>query len=137
MEKTRTTPLRPQSDGMVARFNRTLKNMPAKFVDENLHDWDRHLPMLMMAYRSAVHETTGCSPSERGIELFNSWDLQEDDQKKLKYYWEGFESAVKPHSNELMATWELYNLNQEYHIEVDPNVSPIQHTPRKVPVHLQ
>ncbi|KAK3735267.1 hypothetical protein QZH41_001046 [Actinostola sp. cb2023] len=49
---------------------------------------------------------------ERGIELFNSWDLQEDEQKKLKHYWEGFESAVKPHSNELMAAWELYNLNQ-------------------------
>ena len=64
MEKTRTTPLRPQSDGMVERFNRTLKNMLAKFVNENLSDWDRHLPLLMMAYRSAVHETTGCSPSE-------------------------------------------------------------------------
>ena len=64
MEKTRTTPLRPQSDGMVERFNRTLKNMLSKFVEENLRDWDRHLPILMMAYRSAVHETTGCSPSE-------------------------------------------------------------------------
>ena len=64
MEKTRTTPLRPQSNGMVERFNRTLKNMLMKFVDENVSDWDHHLPLLMMAYRSAVHKTTGCSPSE-------------------------------------------------------------------------
>ena len=64
MEKTRTTPLRPPSDGMVERFNRTLKNMLAKFGYENLSDWDHHLPLLMMTYRPAVHETTGCSPSE-------------------------------------------------------------------------
>ena len=69
----RTTPLTPQSDGMVERFNRTLKNMLAKFVDENLSDWDCHLPLLMMAYRSAVHETTGCSPSEL---MFGREDFQ-------------------------------------------------------------
>ncbi|KXJ10888.1 Retrovirus-related Pol polyprotein from transposon 412 [Exaiptasia diaphana] len=63
-DKTRTTPLRPQSDGMVERLNRTLKNMLSKFVKDNVSDWDCHLPLLMMAYRSSVHETTGCSPSE-------------------------------------------------------------------------
>ena len=57
-------PLRPQSDGMVERFNRTLKNMLSKFVKDNVNDWDCHLSLLMMAYRSSVHETTGCSPSE-------------------------------------------------------------------------
>ena len=64
IDKTRTTPLRPQSDGMVERYNRTLENMLSKFVAENQRDWDEHLPFLMMAYRSSVHETTGCSPSE-------------------------------------------------------------------------
>ena len=33
IDKTRTTPLRPQSDGMVKRFNRTLEAMLSKFVD--------------------------------------------------------------------------------------------------------
>ena len=33
MEKALTTPLRPQSNGMVEWSNRTLKNMIAKFVD--------------------------------------------------------------------------------------------------------
>ena len=64
LDKTRTTPLRPQSDGMVQRFNRTLKSMLSLFIHENQRDWDRHLPLLLMAYRSAVHETTGCTPSE-------------------------------------------------------------------------
>ena len=64
IDKTRTTPLRPQSDGMVERFNRTLEAMLSKFVDENQTDWDLYLPLLMMAYRSSVHESTGFSPNE-------------------------------------------------------------------------
>ncbi|KAF8788374.1 hypothetical protein HNY73_009880 [Argiope bruennichi] len=35
MEKTRTTPLHPQSDGMVVRFNRTILNHLALFVSRN------------------------------------------------------------------------------------------------------
>jgi len=43
---------------MVERFNRTIDATLSKFVAENQRDWDSHLPILMMAYRSAVHETT-------------------------------------------------------------------------------
>ena len=35
IDKTRTTPFRPQSDGMVERFNSTLEAMLSKFVSEN------------------------------------------------------------------------------------------------------
>ncbi|UYV73203.1 K02A2.6-like [Cordylochernes scorpioides] len=63
IEKTRTTPLHPQSDGMVERFNRTLTQHLTMFVDQNQRDWDQHLPMLLMAYRSAEHESTGYSPA--------------------------------------------------------------------------
>ena len=64
IEKTRTTPYRPQSDGLVERANRTIENMLASFVSQNQKDWDEHLPLLMLAYRSAQHETTGVSPCE-------------------------------------------------------------------------
>ena len=64
IEKTRTTPLRPQSDGMVERFNRTLEAMLSKFVQESQKDWDLYLPLLMLAYRSSVHESTGFTPNE-------------------------------------------------------------------------
>ena len=52
IEKTRTTPYHPQSDGMVERMNRTIQDMLAKYVAEHQRDWDVHLPMIMMAYRS-------------------------------------------------------------------------------------
>ena len=64
IDKTRTTPLRPQSDGMVERFNRTLEAMLSKFVSENQKDRDQFLPLLMMAYRSSVHESTGFTTNE-------------------------------------------------------------------------
>ena len=63
LRKTRTTPLRPQSDGMVERFNRTLTEELAKFCGEGQTQWDRKLPLLFMAYRSAEHEVTGYTPA--------------------------------------------------------------------------
>ncbi|KAK4295125.1 hypothetical protein Pmani_032308 [Petrolisthes manimaculis] len=63
IHKTRTTPLRPQSDGMVERFNRTLADELAKYCDESQRDWDIKLPVLLMAYRSGVHEATGYTPA--------------------------------------------------------------------------
>ena len=36
--KTRTTPLYPESDGMVERFNRTIESQISKFVDANQRD---------------------------------------------------------------------------------------------------
>ncbi len=63
IDKTRTTPCHPQSDGMVERFNRTLTAMLSMFVDDNHQNWDEQLPYVMMAYRAAEHETTGLSPN--------------------------------------------------------------------------
>ena len=61
--KTRMTPLHPQSDGMVERFNHTLEAQLSKFVEDHQRDWDSHLPLLLMAYRTAIHESTGCTPA--------------------------------------------------------------------------
>ena len=63
VEKTRTTPLHPQSDGMVERFNRTIEAQLSKFVDESQRDWDRYIPLLLFAYRTSVHESTKCTPA--------------------------------------------------------------------------
>ena len=62
VKKTRTTPLHPQSDGMVERFNRTLEAQLSKFVDQHQRDWNEHVPLLLMAYHTAAHDTTGVTP---------------------------------------------------------------------------
>jgi transposase InsO family protein len=64
VDKTRTTALHPESDGMVERFNRTLENQLAIFVEHHQKDWDDHIPLLMMSYRSAVHESTKQTPAK-------------------------------------------------------------------------
>ncbi|GFU35197.1 retrovirus-related Pol polyprotein from transposon 412 [Trichonephila clavipes] len=44
---------------MVERFNRTILNSLSLLVSSNQQDWDKKLPFFLLAYRSAVHETTG------------------------------------------------------------------------------
>ena len=58
MEETRTSRYHPESDGMVERMNRTLQEMLTKYVPDHQRDWDEHLSLVMMAYRSRVHAST-------------------------------------------------------------------------------
>lgn len=91
--KTRTTPGYPQSDGMVERFNRTLLNALASFAAQHQRDWDLYIPFVLFAYRSAVHESTGTSPSlmmlgreVRGpVELLVPRPEQEEPQELTEY----------------------------------------------------
>ena len=50
IEKTQTTALHPQSDGMVERFNRTLENHLAIFVEQNKKGWDRWIPSIVIRH---------------------------------------------------------------------------------------
>lgn len=61
--KTRSSPYHPQSNGLVERFNRTLASMIRCQIENNLTDWDLHIPLLTAAYRSTVHPATGFSPN--------------------------------------------------------------------------
>ena len=64
IKKTRSTPYRPQSNGLIERFNRTLGKMIRSFVGLNKLEWDCHIPLLTAAYRSTVHPATGFTPNK-------------------------------------------------------------------------
>ena len=62
IDKIRTSAYHPQTDGQVERFNHTLEAMLSMFVNRDQSDWDRHLPAVLYAYRTATHASTGEAP---------------------------------------------------------------------------
>ena len=60
----RTSPYHPQTDGLVERFNQTLKEMLRKTAQEDGKDWDKLIPYVLFAYREVPQESTGFSPFE-------------------------------------------------------------------------
>jgi hypothetical protein len=59
MSKTRTTPLHPQSVGMVERYIKTAGEQLRKVVASNQKDWEAMLSLFLLAYRASTHDTTG------------------------------------------------------------------------------
>ena len=61
--KQRTNSYRPQSDGQVERFNRTLIESLTTLVDSHMEDWDIQSKYVVHAYNGTEHASTGCSPN--------------------------------------------------------------------------
>ena len=61
-KKLFTGPFRPQTDGLVERFNKTLARMLSMYVNDRHSDWDDLLPFVLFAYRISKHASTSCSP---------------------------------------------------------------------------
>ncbi|KAJ8290620.1 hypothetical protein GJAV_G00015370 [Gymnothorax javanicus] len=57
-----TTAYHPQSNSLTERFNQTLCTSLVKYTNKRQTDWDRHLPPVLLAYRSAVQASTKHSP---------------------------------------------------------------------------
>ena len=58
INKTRTTPFHPRSDGQTERANRTVLQMLRATIDAQPESWPDRLP----AYRMTPHSVTGISP---------------------------------------------------------------------------
>ncbi|KAM7281314.1 uncharacterized protein ISCGN_006396, partial [Ixodes scapularis] len=59
-----TTPYHPMSNGLVEKFNGTLKLMLRRMCQERPKDWDRYLPALLFAYREVPQSSLRFSPFE-------------------------------------------------------------------------
>ena len=87
IRKTRTTPDHPQSHGMVERCNQTLATQLSMFVNENRTDWNEQVDTVLMAYRTAVHESTGQTSAMLGHELCIPIDYCLENQLKKNMNW--------------------------------------------------
>ena len=63
IQKLNSAAYHPQYDGVVERFNRTLKTMLRKHADVFSNQWDKFLPGVLWAYRNTPYDSTREKPS--------------------------------------------------------------------------
>jgi len=105
------TQYHPQYNGLVERFNGTLKMMLKHMCAEKPKDWDRYISALLFAYHEAPQESLGFAPFEllygRTVKgplqiLRQLWTKEETDPETRSTYQYVFELR-----NRLRETWEL------------------------------
>jgi hypothetical protein len=62
VDKLRTTPYHPQTNGQCERFNHTLINMIGTLKEDKKADWKAHITHLVHAYNCTRNHATGFSP---------------------------------------------------------------------------
>ena len=95
IKQIRTSVYHPQTDGLVERYNRTIKSILRKLVSDSGRDWATKLPLVLFAIRCHVQSSLGFSPFEL---LFGRqprtlldmaaehWEEEEDESKNLLEY---------------------------------------------------
>ena len=64
MRQLTSSPYHAMCNGLVERFNGTLKQMLKRMCSERPRDWDKHLSPALFAYREVPQESLGFSPFE-------------------------------------------------------------------------
>jgi hypothetical protein len=77
VSKMQTTPLHPQSDGMVERYIKTAEEHLWMVVTLHQRDWDTRWPFSLLVYWAFIHDTMGLTPASLMFEteLHLSCDL--------------------------------------------------------------
>jgi transposase InsO family protein len=91
IKPVKSTTYHPQSQGLVEKFNGTLKTMLASYTNENQTDWSDYIHLCVFAYNTAVQKSIKISPHEalRGQPArttFSSLFKHQDDVKTPAEY---------------------------------------------------
>ena len=62
VRQLQTTPYHAQCNGLVERWNGTLRRMLQNMAAEKPSDWDRYIPALLFSYREVAQASLGFSP---------------------------------------------------------------------------
>lgn len=81
--KIRTTAYHPQSNGLIERFHRRLKDAIRAHVDDDAQHWIDKLPFILLSIRTSLREDTPFSPSDTlyGTSLTLPSDILSTDNK--------------------------------------------------------
>ena len=98
IQPIQTSPCHPQTDGLVERFNQTLKSMLRRAASEEGCDWDKLIPYVLFAYREVPQASTGSSPFEL---VYHKRAVQ----GPLDVFWDVWEAS--PRSDETVVSYVL------------------------------
>lgn len=86
-----SSPYHPRSNGVVERFNRTLKGMISKFmIAYNTKHYADALQKIVNNYNSQIHSTTSHTPEE----LKDAYDADDEDDEKIDEARDNIERAA-------------------------------------------
>ena len=111
----RTSPYHPQTDGLVERFNKTLKAMLRRLIKEEGRDWDKLVPYVLFAYREIPQTSTGFSPFELlyGREVRGPLDVLKEEWEAKEQSKESVVSHILQIRERMQAMQELVGENLE------------------------
>ena len=89
-----TSPYHPMCNGLVERFNATLKAMLKRLCSEKPRQWDRYINALLFAYRKVAQQSTGFAP----FELLYGRTMR-GPMRILRLIWTGKEGETEPRTS--------------------------------------
>ncbi|KAJ1180899.1 hypothetical protein NDU88_006110 [Pleurodeles waltl] len=95
IKQIRTSVYHRQTDGLVERYNRTIKSLLIKSIANDGRDWEKKLPLVLYTIRTHVQSSLGHSPFELLFGrpprtllemLAEQWEETDEESKELPTY---------------------------------------------------